>query len=179
MAGLRIGLDAPIFRLPELCDIAGISAGTAGNWIARAIIRQTADSYGRPAFTLNDLIRTAIIASLVQHVGVPPAKAADLADMAMRELHLKILDRDEHEQLRSRAHLYLIFRFGDDGGQFVPVFRRPGELAGFDRDPYRHPDAKPADVPAFAHGTIPISLIADDVVTRAAAILNAEGGRHA
>jgi hypothetical protein len=101
--------DVPKYSQAELCDVVGLDATTANNWVLRGVIRP-GKVEGREIarvrlFSELEVFRAKFIFELVYSLGITPSKAADIrTDQAAR--WVKTADRCMRDHQETYAFLY-------------------------------------------------------------------------
>jgi hypothetical protein len=93
---MRKIVDTPKYSQAELCEIVGLDAVTANNWVLRGVIRpgkiEGRDISRVRLFSETEVFRTKFIFELVFNLGVAPSKAKDITSVQTSQW-VKIVER--------------------------------------------------------------------------------------
>ena len=134
-----------------------------GNWVAAGYVipKYQKDLRGGPdrrRYSISDIVRIAIIDSLVSSACMPPRQAVEVADFAMTLLGDQY-ERHPDGVVKSMASIYVISYRDRSSGQMKSnaLYRKPDEGAWYDDDPFLNPDATPGAPPAGIGVFVPVT----------------------
>jgi hypothetical protein len=121
-----------------------------GNWITAGYVKpeRVKDPVkGGPArlrYSVTEIVRIAILDSLVNGIGIKPSQASEVADFCMPFLN-DAFDRHPDGELVSTARLYVASWLNREDGKMKSSvsYRKLDDPALYVEDPYLNPDAKP------------------------------------
>jgi hypothetical protein len=155
-----------------------------GNWVAAGYVtpKYEKDPRGgkdRRRYSISDIVRIAIIDSLVNGAWMPPRQAVEIADFAMT-FQGDAFDRHPDNVRKSEAEVYVISHRDRSTGRMKSnaVYRKPDEGAWYEDDPFLNPDATPGAPPAGIGVFVPVTDCFKSVFMNCAKFLvnNKRGG---
>jgi hypothetical protein len=148
----------PQFSQAEVCEVVGETIKTVENWIGFGFLKVDAYVLGPrrtplKRFSIVSMARAALIASCVNHAGVKPSLASEIADFCS-PLIGEHFERNAAGKRRSDCVRLVVSQQQRDGRLVSwAAYRRPDEHHFYVDDPVLNPNAQrmtfPADAPSI------------------------------